>query len=797
MRLHIAWLAVITVMATRAWAVELPAQAYTGCYTGKIIPTPKEVAVDLDTWEVADCATKRVAASVLISAQATEAERLAAQEIALRIQFLSGGLEVPVLPDTTPPAKAGVVFGVGIYATSKFLQRHLRACGTTTPDSPEGYAIACYEHEAGFRGVLLAGKDAAGTYFAAQSLVQLMERKADKVLLHPVKLKDWPTFALRSFKLGGAFDPNSAVLAMGTWAPRAKFNCYNICYTTLGRDKWKAPDPGYVEHVRALTGYLRSRGLDCMPFVNPYYLWQAHIETSREADLVRLFEACRIGPAAGGRRVMLCLDDFASEPDPGGPALYHVRSAADQARWGDDLAAVNAAMVNDLWGRLKAAHPDSALYVVLPYYWNPSGHYREGGEKYLRDLARAVDPAVRIVWTGPQVRSAVIAPADVARYQSLVGDRRVMLWDNTLYMHHTPPHYFLDTFHTRYPERFWELTSSEVHLNAGGGEAYKCGLLAAADYLWNPEAYDPERSLRNAIAAVAGPDQVDDLLAFRDAFYALYDDYTAAWGTPAKLLAQVKTLTHRMLDDAEMRELGDLLAREATLAGKIAAGCTNPELVAEVRSHADMHAPYREVLALLAKLPPPPEEDGDNLALNPGAEELAGTSPAHWGLYTGAGRATLTCGEGRGEGHCAKLTATELHDWPDGRKSINVAVLAGDTNGFDGARATPVLPLQRYYFSFWVRGTAPRVVVSFVTWDAAGSRGARGKARVQLAPFAAPAEWTFVSGSCLTGPAAARGALKIGLDGYLAEGGGLGEVCVDDVYVGRSRARAAAGAGRQ
>ncbi len=485
---------------------------------------------------------------------------------------------------------------------------------------------------------------------------------------------------------------------------------------------------------------------------------------------------------------MLCLDDFASEMDKRGPKLYHVRSKRDQERWGDDLAAVNLAMVNDLARRFKQAYPQCKLYVVLPYYWNPGGYYRQEGEKYLQAMGQGLDPAVTVVWTGPSVRSAIIGKAQINTYQGLLGGRKVMLWDNTIYMHHNPPHYLLDTFHTQYAEDFWKLTTGEVHLNTGGGPIYKCGVLSAADYLWNPQAFDPEKSLRNAIAALAGPDQVDDLLAFRDAFYTIYDSYAAQFGKGTAFLARVKQMTSRPFDEVGLAEVTAALDQERALADKIAANCPNKPLAEEIQQRCKLHDPYRQACALLAKLPPLTAADAANIAPNATAEQVADGRPASWGLYTGAGSGTLGVAPGRQGGSCGKLTATKLYEWGDGRQSINVALMVGDSNGFVGEKAPPVLPLHGYYYSLWVKGTAPRIVVSFVTWDEQGDRGSRVSVPAKPVAVTPTAEWTRVTGKFVTPLTAARGCLKINIDGYTDQGGGLGEVCVDDVYRRRSQA---------
>ena len=58
---------------------EIAVQTYTGFYTGKIIPTPQEVTYEADTWELADVVAQTASACILISSNATEAEKLAAR----------------------------------------------------------------------------------------------------------------------------------------------------------------------------------------------------------------------------------------------------------------------------------------------------------------------------------------------------------------------------------------------------------------------------------------------------------------------------------------------------------------------------------------------------------------------------------------------------------------------------------------------------------------------------------------------------------------------------------------------
>lgn len=766
-------------------------------YTGKILPYPKEVGYEDEVWELLDVMTGRAQAAILVGDEASSAEKLAAEELVSRVAYLSGGKTIPIASASNPPDRPAWI-SLGRPASNPLNRKYLTTWKLKIPDEPEGYVIAMRLAERERRGRLggrkacvVAGQDSLGTYWGAQSLMQLLERRKtpgrDRVVLHGANVRDWPTYRLRSFKIGGAFAGKNSPDDMGRWAPSAKFNCYNICYTTLGQDKWKKPDPDFVAWVKDLTRYLRAREVDCMLFVNPYYLWKEHIETSNPADLEALAETCSLGLEAGATRVMLCLDDFASEPVKEGDRLYRVRSEKDRAAFGEDLGKVNVVMINDLYERLHKRNPTARLYVVPPYYWSPSGRYQAGGERDLKTLGAGVSQEVRLVWTGPQVRSAVITRAQTEYYQNLV-QRKVMLWDNTLYMHHNPPHFFLDDFVTKYPDGFWQLASGEVHLNAGGGEAYKAGLLAAATLLWNPEKYEPAATLRDAVAVVAGPENVDALIQFRDAFYEVYDEYTQWLGTPQALIQRVKQLRSRPFDVDTVREVLGQLDKMEALQKKLETSCQNTDLMAEVAQLTARYTGYREAMALVESLPEPPEGEAKNLAPNPSAEEGQGDRVAQWQMYTGAGQGTLQrVEEGHSGKYAAKLTATRWHDWGDGRRSINIAAMVGPTNGFTGEGAPEVEPLSKYYVRLCLKGDAPRVVVSFTTWNEKGDRDSRGFARVKLQPIHPTKDWQECSASLVTPANAKRGALKIGIEGFEFEGGGLGSIFVDDVYVGRSK----------
>lgn len=756
----------------------VPLRTYTGQYLGEVVPTPQQATYHEVFVPLYDLAAQRPLVRLVLRANAESPERLGAVEIGARVSLLAGR-EVALPLVTGPPAE------------NPRLRLEPLAAGPPTawppapddlPPHAEGYTVRAEPSEAP-EALSCVARQSLGLYWACQSLLQLTTVHGERVVLRAADLTDYPVFSLRSFKIGG--QRWEMIEDMARWCASAKFNCFNLCYTTLGRDQWPNPSEEYRALVKRLCDLLLPRGQEVMLFVNPYYLWKEHIQISDPNDLAALAETCSLALQRGARRVMLCLDDFASEPQRKGPRLYIVRHPADREAFHDDLAEANAYLLNDLYRRLKARFPECQLLTVLPYYWLPRDRYREEGERYLREVGRRTPSDLVIVWTGPVVRSKIVRREDVEKYTALIG-RKPFLWDNTLYAWHTPPHYFLDPFQTQYPERFWELTELGCHYNAGGGEAYKVGLYCVADYLWNPTAYQPEAALRKALTLVAGAEAVEPLLQFRDHFYFLRDEVSRWLGKPQALLKIAQTRPTSPLEAEDLAEIRAVLEAQEELMRRIEEVCPNEGLVAEARERYEQFAGYREALEALAKLPAPDELPPRNLHPNPDCETVEGGRPVGFGTYAGAGELRLRASAEAHQGKRAvEFAATEWYIYPEGRRWINVALCLTGSDGYTGDGALEVEPFTKYYFRFWAKSDCPRWEVSVVGWPKNNlTSAARQILSVRPEEIDLSGEWRCYTGSFLTGADTARVALKLGLLGYEDEGAKLGRLWVDDVYVG-------------
>jgi len=116
--------------------------------------------------------------------------------------------------------------------------------------------------------------------------------------------------------------------------------------------------------------------------------------------------------------------------------------------------------------------------------------------------------------------------------------------------------------------------------------------------------------------------------------------------------------------------------------------------------------------------------------------------PTSWGYYAGAGRALW--GRTRQEAHTGKFSAFLKGVAPESG-SLNIALIAGHSDGYSGAKAYSAEPGAKYRYSFWTGGDFPEVALVLTTWktEAAASKD---REHVFLRKFTPTEKWTQYQG---------------------------------------------------
>jgi hyaluronoglucosaminidase len=383
----------------------------------------------------------------------------------------------------------------------------LAEVGVTVPPDlgAEGYALAAYRRSDGADRVVLAGVDADGAFYAAQTLRQLAIGGA----VAGVGVVDHPAMRHRGTIEGFYGSPWTTAERLDQLAFQGLFKLNTYVYAPkddpFHRDRWRDPYP--PERLAELSTLVDAAIANHVRFtfaVSPG-VSICYGDAADRAALVAKLDALY---EEGVRSFSVALDD-----------IDHTRWScdADAARYGPPstgaAARAQVDLLNDLQRQFIAARPDARPLQMVPteYAGTSDSEYRQ----VLRDR---LDPAVEVMWTGAYVVPDEITVAHAEAAKRTYG-RAVFVWDNTPVndFPRTAGRLILAPYARREPGLSAHVTG--VVLNPmNQASASKVQLVGGADFAWNDAAYDPARAQRAAAVHLAGgdPATVEALLAFFD-----------------------------------------------------------------------------------------------------------------------------------------------------------------------------------------------------------------------------------------------------------------------------------------
>ncbi|RIQ11047.1 beta-N-acetylglucosaminidase domain-containing protein [Jiangella rhizosphaerae] len=355
----------------------------------------------------------------------------------------------------------------------------------------EGYVLASGRAGRGFE-VVLAGADAAGQFYAVQTLRQLLTAERGRVSLPAVAVRDHPALEWRGTIEGFYGEPWShedrlrqldayAAQKMNTYVYAPKDDPYH-------RDRWREPYPAAeLDRLAELIAHGARQHVDVVFTVSP----GVDVCYSDPADQAALAAKAQQLWDAGARTFGVLLDDI-------GGGLTCER---DQAAFGGDaspLAAAQAHLLNAFQRDFLDTHPGAGRLLTVPteYSGNQTSPYRERFAALLEE--RAV-----VMWTGSQVVPPEVTDAD-ADAAAAVFRHDLVLWDNYPVNDYLPRQLFLGPLTGRSPNLH---EHGVIGLTANPMPQAAPSLVAlgtVADYVWNPPAYRPEPSWEASIRRLGG-----------------------------------------------------------------------------------------------------------------------------------------------------------------------------------------------------------------------------------------------------------------------------------------------------
>ena len=322
-----------------------------------------------------------------------------------------------------------------------------------------------------------------GIYRGLNTLNKLVENNE----LKTGELEDYPLFETRGY-IEGFYGPTwenekrisvmklMAKYGMNTYFYAPKDDAYH-------REKWRDLYPeAELENLRKLYNEANENYLEFNWCIGPGLTYKY---TSDE-DFKLLCDKIKSIYNIGVRNFGLLLDDIP----------WEFQYSEDAQRY-DEIVDAHIDLINRVYNELKAFDNTIKLTVCPTQYSGDENGY------YISKFGKNIPADVKMFWTGEEICSRVLT----------VRESRELLHSTN----HKP--LFWDNFPVNDCEMF-----QEMHLGAIIGrdkdlykaceglisnvmeyaECSKIPLMTIADYLWNPNAYNPELSLENAHKEILG-----------------------------------------------------------------------------------------------------------------------------------------------------------------------------------------------------------------------------------------------------------------------------------------------------
>lgn len=208
-------------------------------------------------------------------------------------------------------------------------------------------------------------------------------------------------------------------------------------------------------------------------------------------------------------------------------------------------AAGQARVVNTIFRRLRANDTAAQMIFCPTLYWG-DGRGRVQ-QPYLETLARELEQDIYLFWTGDAVVGR-ITKRGAESFRRIAG-HRLFLWDNYP-VNDDQPAMHLGPVVGREPDLCEVIEGYMSNPHSRQNEINRIPLATCADYAWNPRAYDPARSIGQAILHLA------DTAPQRELLRDLVEAYPGmlVYGRPATDLNCVREQYERIAGAAHSRQ---------------------------------------------------------------------------------------------------------------------------------------------------------------------------------------------------------------------------------------------------
>ena len=381
------------------------------------------------------------------------------------------------------------------------------------PQNPQGYRIRSSGNV-----VSLKGTDFQGLLWAISSLNQMIFLENGEPVVRSVDVTDWPESLRRGFLAGYDISRDPAVIAHFMVA--YKLNLVDFRGEIAGDqehyDNWRLPrTETYYERVQEIGQRLTPLGFEW--YAGGRFLGHGRvpqINCSSDADLDLIYTNFALPVAEAGGNLSVQFDDHRYPLHPDDEATFGTAANADHS------------FLTRLYAALRRDYPDIRIAFCPPYYWGPvsPNPYPESRDEYLT-LIGTLPEAIDIYWTGPSVRSTTVLPEHVSWETDRIRRAPLVFQNGVGTPHALDSHYVTDPIYSL-SEWYYEGYLGDIRAYmVNGGDLDRTGVLVSvADWTWNPDTYDPEATIEDAVLKLTGPEAYPILLEI-NAGLSTFDPY--------------------------------------------------------------------------------------------------------------------------------------------------------------------------------------------------------------------------------------------------------------------------------
>jgi hyaluronoglucosaminidase len=374
----------------------------------------------------------------------------------------------------------------------------------------EGYVFASGEGKDGDKQIVLAGKDAIGTFYAAQTFDQVIASHPGRDRVPSVNVRDWPDMALRGTIEGFYGKPWSHEdrLNQMDFYGKNKMNTYVYAPKDdpYHRDKWREPYPEQrLEQLKELVQKAKQNHVQFVFGLSP----GTSVCYSGDDDFEKLMDKMQTMYDLGVRSYAIFLDDISRD----------LRCEQDKQKFGDQpspAAAAQAYLLNRFQKEFIETHEGTNRLITVP-----TDYAGTANTVYQQQFADLVDQDIIVDWTGPEVVSKEITAEQTEKAWKIF-KHDLLIWDNYPVNDYATDRLFLGPLVNRDPNLTDHGVLGITANPMNQAEASKIPLYTQADYMWNPEAYHPRESWERSIQALGG-DAADALKTFAENSYSFAD----------------------------------------------------------------------------------------------------------------------------------------------------------------------------------------------------------------------------------------------------------------------------------